>query len=77
MEVLLSAEGMDGMNSFSADTEPGVESELLDLDAVPFTTLRELDSEPLHRSLGQVVERTRRVAARYRSTTSSTGERID
>lgn len=77
MECLLTAEGMDGMNSFSADIEPGIESELIDLDAVPFTRLRELDSEPLRRSLGHVVDRTRRVAARYRSTNQAGGERID
>ncbi|WP_460392240.1 hypothetical protein [Actinophytocola sediminis] len=77
MELLLSAEGMDGMNSFS-DFEPGVESELIDLDTVPFTRLRELDSEPLRRSLCQVVERTRHVAASYRSADNSgAGERID
>lgn len=65
------------MNSFSVDTEPGVESELIDLDGVPFTKLRELDSEPLRRSLGHVVERTRRVRARYRSGGATAGERID
>jgi hypothetical protein len=68
---------MDGMNSFSADIEPGFESDLIDLDGVPFTRLRELDSEPLRRSLGQVVERTRLVSARYPSQPSGTGERID
>ena len=77
MEFLLSAEGMDGMNSFSVDIEPGIESELIDLDAVPFTRLRELDSEPLRRSLRHVVDRTRHVAARYRSAGQSGGERID
>jgi hypothetical protein len=61
------------MNSFSAD----IESELIDLDAVPFTKLRELDSEPLRRSLVQVVERTRCVNARYRSQDDGSGERID
>ncbi|MFJ4105310.1 hypothetical protein [Amycolatopsis japonica] len=65
------------MSSFSADTEPDIESALLDLDAVSFTALRELDSEAFRRSARQVVERTRLVHARYRSTTNSTGERID
>jgi hypothetical protein len=68
---------MDSMNSFSADTEPGIESELIDLARVPFTALRELDSEPLRRSLGHVVEQTRRVRAAYRSGGQSGGERID
>ena len=65
------------MNSFSADIEPGIESELIDLDGVPFTALRDLDSEPLRRSLGHVVERTRRVRALYRSQGQANGERID
>jgi hypothetical protein len=65
------------MNSFSADIEPGFESELIDLADVPFTALRELDSEPLRRSLGHVVERTRQVRAAYRSGGTGAGERID
>jgi hypothetical protein len=68
---------MDSMNSFSADIEPGFESELIDLADVPFTALRELDSEPLRRSLGHVVERTRRVRAGYRSSGGQAGERVD
>lgn len=65
------------MNSFSADIEPGFESELIDLADVPFTALRELDSEPLRRSLSHVVDRTRRVRAAYRSNAGGGGERID
>ena len=65
------------MNSFSADIEPGIESELMDLDNVPFSTLRELDSDALRHSLRQVVERTRQVRARYRSSGTGSGERID
>ncbi len=65
------------MNSFSVDSEPGIESDLMDLDTIPFTTLRELDSEALRHSLRHVVERTRHVRARYRSGTGGTGERID
>jgi hypothetical protein len=65
------------MNSFSVDIEPGVESDLIDVDDVPFTTLLRLDSEPLRRSLGQVVERTSMVRAAYRSTNAGGGERID
>ncbi|MGW5705239.1 hypothetical protein [Amycolatopsis japonica] len=65
------------MSSFSADTEPDIESALLDLDAVSFTALRELDSEALRRSAHHVVERTTLVRARYRSTGGGNGERID
>lgn len=65
------------MISFSAGTEPGVESELIDLGSVAFTRLRELDDEALHQSLLQVVERTRRLRATYRSGNPTGGERID
>lgn len=65
------------MSSFSADTEPDIESALLDLDAVSFTALRELDSEALRQSAHYVVERTTLVRARYRSGTGGGGERID
>ncbi len=61
----------------SSGTEPGIESELIDLEAVPFTTLRDLDSEPLRKSLLHVVERTRGVRAPYKSTNGAGGERID
>ncbi len=65
------------MSSFSADTEPDIESALLDLDAVSFTALRELDGEAFRHSARQVVERTTLVRARYRSGTGGGGERID
>ena len=65
------------MNSFSANTEPGIESELIDLAGVPFTALRDLDSEPLRRSLGHVVEQTRGVRVLYRSGAQGGGERVD
>lgn len=68
---------MRSMNSFSASIERGIESELIDLDSVPFTTLRELDGDALRHSLAHVVERTRHVRARYRSGSTSGGERID
>lgn len=61
----------------AAGTEPGIESALIDLDAVPITALRDLDSEELRHSAHQVVERTRRLHARYRSSNASGGERID
>ena len=65
------------MNSFSASIEPSIESELIDLDAVPFTALRDMDSEALRHSMNHVVERTRHVRAHYRSAGGSNGERID
>jgi hypothetical protein len=65
------------MSSFSASIEPSIESELIDLDAVPFTALRDMDSDALRHSVNRVVERTRRVHARYRSAATSGGERID
>ncbi len=61
----------------SSDTEPGIESELVDLEAVPFTKLPERDDETLRRSLSHVVERTNRVQARYKSSNAGGGERID
>jgi hypothetical protein len=63
------------MNSFL--TEPGIESELIDLDDVPFRRLRELEGTALRRSLGHVLERTASVRVRYRSGGTATGERID
>ncbi|MFB9925958.1 hypothetical protein ACFORO_12735 [Amycolatopsis halotolerans] len=65
------------MSSFSASTEPDIESALIDLDAVSFTALRELDSEAFRRSAHHVVERARHVHARYRSQNAGGGERID
>ncbi|GAA1966601.1 hypothetical protein [Amycolatopsis minnesotensis] len=76
-KIFDSREGIDTVNSFSASTEPGIESELIDLDAVPFTALRDLDSEAVRHSAHHVVERTRHVRARYRSAQSGGGERID
>jgi hypothetical protein len=59
-------------------TEPGVVSDLLDLEAVPLTTLRDLEGEPLRASQRHVVDRTSRICARYPSASNSgSGERID
>ncbi|MBN6041078.1 hypothetical protein JYK18_39890 [Amycolatopsis sp. 195334CR] len=65
------------MSSFSTGTEPDIESALIDLDAVPFTALRELDEDALHHSVQHVVDRTTRLRARYRSGAGGSGERID
>ena len=61
----------------SSSTEPPIESELLDLDAIPFTKLRDLDGDELRRSTRHVVERTSLVRTRYRSSNDGGGERID
>lgn len=63
------------MNSTGA--EPGIESELIDLDEVPLTKLRELAGDALNRSMSGVLERTQRVRARYRSQDAGGGERVD
>ncbi|MFD5824329.1 hypothetical protein [Lentzea sp. NPDC060358] len=61
----------------SSSAEPGVQSNLLDLERVPFAKMRELDAEILRNALGHVVERARLVRAPYRSSNASGGERID
>jgi len=61
----------------SSSTEPPIESELLDLDAIPFTKVRDLEGDDLRRSTRHVVERTSQVRARYHSANAGAGERID
>ncbi|MEV4053964.1 hypothetical protein AB0J55_22465 [Amycolatopsis sp. NPDC049688] len=61
----------------SAGTEPDIESALVDLDQVPISALRDLESDELRHSAHHVVERTRRLHARYRSSNAAAGERID
>jgi len=46
------------MDSFPADMESGVESELIDLDAVRMTALRELDDTVLRQALRHVMQQT-------------------
>jgi hypothetical protein len=46
------------MDSLSADMEPGVESELIDLGAVSMTMLRELDGTALRQALRHVMQQT-------------------
>ncbi len=46
------------MDSFSATTDSGVESALIDLGPVPLKVLRTLDDAVLHRALRHVVEQT-------------------
>jgi hypothetical protein len=61
----------------SADTEPGIESELLDLSTVPFERLRALNSTVLHQAMHHVLEHTGHLRAVRRSETATGGERID
>jgi hypothetical protein len=44
------------VDSFSADTESGVESELIDLGAVSMTVLRELDDTVFRQALRHVMQ---------------------
>lgn len=61
----------------SPGTEPGVVSDLVDLEAVSFTDMRDLEDEPLRASLRHVVDRASRIHARYPSSNAGAGERID
>jgi hypothetical protein len=58
LSVDLYAEENAAMNTFPRDVEPGVESQLVDLGAVPLAVLRELDGTAIRRSLLHVVEQT-------------------
>lgn len=71
----VAVEGVDIMNS--ANTEPGIESELIELDGVPFTRLRQVAGELLRRSMIGVVAQTEQVQVRYRSSNEGGGERVD
>jgi hypothetical protein len=46
------------MDSFSPDTEFGVESELIDLSAVSMMVLRELDDTMFRHALRHVIQQT-------------------
>jgi hypothetical protein len=62
------------MTFFSVDAEPGVASELVDLETIPLSELRTLDHAELHRSLRHAVQR----AADIVVTESGSGaERVD
>ena len=60
-----------------ADTDPGIESELLDLSAVSLDRLRVLNSSVLLHAMSHVLERTGRLRGGRRSTTGAQGERVD
>lgn len=63
------------MNPFSAGTESGIESELIDLGAISMTTLRELDGTVFRRALRHVTEQTARPQVTVGG--GSDGERVD
>lgn len=59
------------MDSLPKGVEPGVESLLVDLGAVPLALLRQLDGTALRRSLGHAVEQATYV--RVSADTGKTG----
>ena len=63
----------------SADNNPGIESELIDLSTVSFDHLRGLNSSALHLAMSHALERTRNLQGARRSGggTGGQGERID
>lgn len=62
------------MDSCSADTELGVESELIDLGAVSMTALREFDDAVFRQALRYVMQQT---AHPQVSASGSEAERVD
>jgi hypothetical protein len=71
------AEGMDSMSSFSADTDPGIESELIDLAGVHSPHCVTWTASRCVTHWGHAVEQTRQVRAAYRSSGGQAGERIE
>jgi hypothetical protein len=62
----------------SADTNPGIESELIDLSTVSFGRLRGLNSSALHQAMRHVLTRTGNLRTTYASSGGAeSGERID
>jgi FXSXX-COOH protein len=62
------------MDSFSADMESGVESELIDLGAVSMTALRELDDRVFRQALRHVMQQTEHPRV---SSGAGSAERVD
>jgi FXSXX-COOH protein len=61
------------MDSFSAEMELGVESELIDLGAISMTALRELDDTAFRKALRHVT----RQAAHPREASIGSSNRVD
>jgi hypothetical protein len=70
-------EGLDIMSMILDDAETSVESQLLDLTAIPFARLRRLDNVAIQQALHHVVAHAESVRALSRSAGQSGGERID
>jgi hypothetical protein len=67
------------MSSLPDHSDTGVESQLLDLDAMPLMALRTMDHPVLRQAVHLVAERTGNSwsAPRTRSNSGAQGERID
>jgi FXSXX-COOH protein len=64
----------------SADTTPGIQSDLIDLSGISLDRLRDLDNTVLNRAMGHVLTRTghlRGARMTRESGQSGQGERID
>lgn len=62
----------------STNTGPGIESELIDLSAVSFGRLRELNSSVLHEAMSHALARTGTLRTTYVSASGEgAGERVD
>jgi FXSXX-COOH protein len=60
----------------SADTDPGIESELIDLSGISLDRLRDLDNTALRQAMNRALDRTTRLRSRM-SSQEGGGERID
>lgn len=62
----------------STDTDPGIESDLIDLSTVSFGRLRELNSSALHQAMRRALTKAVNLrATRGSGGNESGGERID
>lgn len=62
----------------STDTDPGIESDLIDLSTVSFGRLRELNSSALHQAMRRALTKAVNLrATRGSDGNESGGERID
>ena len=61
----------------SADTDPTIESELIDLSGISLDRLRDLDNTDLHQAMHHTLDRTTRLRGGRRSGQEGNGERID
>ncbi|MFL6120989.1 hypothetical protein [Actinophytocola sp.] len=62
---------------YSTDTDPGIESELIDLSTISFGRLRELNSSALLHAMHHAMKRTEKLSVSYASAAEGQGERID